>query len=209
MTKKDFQVDWVKLLAKHIGVKPSMHKTGNYFPHHSEFFSWAELVGEAMEKEAVRFRAAVPVIKMEPYAVAAGFNVETRIRCSAPGYRKASIRPEIRRNDYAKLVVWAMIPHLEVEHCSHIGRYAREVVWSEMMKEFSSKLQRQVRAALKLPTDQTEALKHIQANRERARESSRKAALVRLAECMKTFDYNEEDVLEAWRMNQITRVQEA
>lgn len=164
-------------------------------------------VAEVMESQAQLIRAAIPRLKLEPYAVASGHKVSIRMKCSAPGFKTESVGQ--RFDIDPDCILAALIPGLGplLPGLVMVCHDARTVLREELEKELGKRIKKAISDALSAGVDDLEAQRKVQANRERAERSKRQAALVRLAECMEGHDYSEEDVLEAWRMSQVKRIQ--
>jgi len=196
--------DWAYLLENYYTNSPHMvlHEKNRYAKLLDRF---QRKVAAIMEAEANRVRAAVPRLKMKPYAVASGFRVETRLLCSAPGVPKTVVHHLHPEGVLAAIIGCLLNPS---ENCgSFLMSDARTVLREELEKELGPQLKKAIAAALAGGVDDSKAQQTVQANRERAEGSKRQAALVRLSECMEGYDYNQSDVLEAWSMSQVKRVQ--
>jgi hypothetical protein len=112
-------------------------------------------------------------------------------------------------------VVLACTPHFKVvpngEAYAALHAAARWFSVLELESALGDELRIKIDEALAaLPTAQkAKALQQAEANRHNTRLRQRQAALERLAETMRTWEYGESDVMEAWRMSQVERVQQS
>ena len=99
--------DWPWILEKYFmnqpGLRPNERKS-----HVREVRRIQDRVQQVMESQAQIVRAAVPRLKMKPYVVANGHKAETRLKCSAPGFKKMSIYPDLDPGS----ILCALIPNL-------------------------------------------------------------------------------------------------
>jgi hypothetical protein len=190
--------------------------------------------GEKMFKEA---EATFPLLEFQAYNSAAGHSIDLRSWIKGPGVKKTSFTAQWDNVKQGKrLMAMAVVQTVvnakwnsgplkmtflaangtlggkakdQEDRENNIKRAVVDVVRDELCKKHGSAIQKTL-DALKPDSDSLQkALEGVEKNKKRSAGASRKHALVRLADAMRSHDFTEEEVLEAWQMSQVERVMES
>jgi len=179
--------------------------------------AWAEAV-------AIRVRDAVPKLSYEGYWVSSGHEPDPRARVKGPGIRRFIVqrtylsgRPGHNFTAFSVLkdVACAVSGGLPAFR-SASGRCDRKTVENEVMnavcRHLDPSLGPGVVAALEASAagaDRTAAEAQVRKNLEASEALRKRAAMTRLAEEMRRYDFREEDVVEAFRTSEVRKVHES
>lgn len=174
--------------------------------------------------------AALPSLSYDGYCVASGRSVNERVRVSGPGVKSFTVQmdgrlaspPVFGYMTVLKEVGRALRPVSSFPFQPTPARQDRAVTavstvaWNDVMNVVVASLVEpygqavfgSLNAAVRT-ADRRNAELQVRKNSDAILLRRRKAALLRLQEEMQRYDFLEEDVLEAWRISQIRKVQES
>lgn len=199
----------------------------------SRYTATVNAVCDWAEATEAKVRAAVPTLSYEGYWVASGYELDPRARVKGLGIRKFIVQrarvpgmPGWHFQAFPVLknlacVFSGKIPDLDVTYPSSIRTSpgwvaAFKTLENEVLNIICLHLEPSLGLGIVLSleasvagADRTAAAEQVRKNKEIATVAVRKAAMARLQEEMRRYDFTEDDVLEAWRDSQVRRVQES
>ena len=179
----------------------------------------------------------IPKLQFQAYNSAAGHSIDLRSWIKGPGVKKTSILAQWDNVVQGKRLMamavcvtvcnakWTSAPlkmtfdapqgvyndakKADEDRLNNVRRTVVDTVRDELCNKHGSAIQKVLDALRPDPVSVQRAQEGVEKNKKRSAGNSRKHALVRLADAMRSHDFTEDEVLEAWQMSQVERVMES
>ena len=180
------------------------------------------------EATEAKVRSAIPTLSYEGYWVASGHEMDPRARVKGPGIRKFIVQrtrvpglPGMHFQAFSVLkdvacAVSGKMPDVFPQefvssrptNFTQLGNEILNIVCHHMEPSLGPGIVLSLEASV-AGADWSAAAEQIKKNKDASEASRKKAAMARLQEEMRRYDFTEDDVIEAWRDSQVRRVQES
>ncbi len=184
---------------------------------------WPDLIKQADAVYTVVSKI-IPTLTFELYEVAVGHKTQPRVHVKGSGIRKFNASPNYNNGswDWRRAVLSHALyskskgfgPDYNKSGPDHVGEnaarsFAYNFTLGKLLTNFGADVQRKIGALVPDTESSALARSRVESNKKRSHDQRKLFALDRLAEAMRSYDFSEEDVLEAWQMAQVTKVMES